>query len=567
MDINPYAGDLVFGEKAKVQTVRSTGAVYMYGPEIDIIDTPEFQRLGSIKQLGTSYFVFRGAVHTRFEHSLGALQQAENIIDAVNRSTESRPVDKTGRRLARLAALLHDLPHIAFGHTLEDEFRLLDRHDENLARIETLLQSSQIGAILRRALSEDEYRRLLYVLDAVPVTEAERLQGLGDDKDLRTVTRLGEYAYVADIVANTVCADLLDYIVRDLSACGMPVAIGDRFLDFFVITPDNTPDPRNANRMALQLDKRGMPRPDVESEILKLLTYRYELAERVFFHHTKNAASVMIGRAVQLLRLEQDESNFYWLSDDLLLALLAQPDIADALGLKVTNDDERRQDAAQLGQRLARRELYKLCFLGVSDDDVSLQAADIFGRYGKTPGARSDLEDQLAAQAGLEPGRVLVHLPSPKMMMKLAKVRVRLENDTVSTFEEWDGRHSGRVRALNDAHRRLWRVAVYIHPDDAANAGQRRLVASAAREAFNLRSRYADVGVDSPYLATVFDLNVAERGWPAGEREEVLVAARKAAAAAAAPHTLGAAIEFLDNVIKAEADKKPMDDGKSGAAE
>ena len=48
-----------------------------------------------------------------------------------------------------------------------------------------------------------------------------------------------------------------------------------------------------------------MPRPDVESEVVKLLSYRYELAERVYFHHAKNAASVMIGRAFQELGLNQ----------------------------------------------------------------------------------------------------------------------------------------------------------------------------------------------------------------------------------------------------------------------
>src|SRR5215210_514924 len=78
---NPYPRDT----RSKIQTIRCTGTVYLYGPELDIVDTPAFQRLAGIKQLGTSYLVFRGAVHTRFEHSLGTLQQAQNIIDAVNK--------------------------------------------------------------------------------------------------------------------------------------------------------------------------------------------------------------------------------------------------------------------------------------------------------------------------------------------------------------------------------------------------------------------------------------------------------------------------------------------------
>ena len=50
--------------KRKVFTVRTTGSMFLFGPELEILDTREFQRLAGIKQLGTSYFVFRGAVHT-----------------------------------------------------------------------------------------------------------------------------------------------------------------------------------------------------------------------------------------------------------------------------------------------------------------------------------------------------------------------------------------------------------------------------------------------------------------------------------------------------------------------
>jgi uncharacterized protein len=374
--MNPYAG--AQGERVKVQTIRATGAVCLYGPEIDIVDTPEFQRLGGIKQLGTSYFVFRGAVHTRFEHSLGALAQAQNIIDAVNRSPLSqRRVDKRGTRLARLAALLHDLPHVPFGHTLEDEFGLLVRHDENFPRLDALLKNSRIGALLAEHLDAEEYEQLLFVLDAVaPADEAEKRLS----KEERLVERLGEYAYVADIVANTVCADVLDYIVRDLSACGMPVSLGTRFLDYFQITPPNVPLKTNCNRMALRLDKRGMPRPDVESEVLKLLSYRYELAERVFFHHAKNAASVMIGHAVALLELHKQDTNFHWLSDDLLLAALANAKVATALSLKITKDAGARAEAEAIGRLVEQRRLYKLAYLGVADDDVSFQAHGTRGR-------------------------------------------------------------------------------------------------------------------------------------------------------------------------------------------
>lgn len=535
---SPYPED----ERSKVQTVRCTGAVYLYGPELDIIDSPEFQRLQGIKQLGTSYFVFRGAVHTRFEHSLGTLQMAERIIQAVNGNSKEGPkIDQKGRRVARLAALLHDLPHVPFGHTLEDEFGLLERHDENHPRLKALLESGRISEVLEQLPpDENELLRRVLGLDLEPG---------GGDKDALLARRLGDYAYVADIVANTVCADALDYIVRDLSACGLPVALGDRFLDFFDISPADAPIAANQNRMALRLDKRGMPRPDVESEIIKLLTYRYELAERVFFHHAKNAASVMIGEAVRLLELHKRDENFHYLSDETLLAVLAYPKSGSALGLRMPKvEPAAREGAAELGQLVQRRRFYKLAYLGVADDDTERRADDIYERWGDLDG-RAALQEELAARAGIAPSRVLVHLPTPKMMAKLARVRVLLEHDTVVTFEQLEELHSGRVQALNKAHERLWRVGVYLHPDEHMKFAIKRLVSSAARDLFGIRSRYVDHEVDQPYLATVYDIYSSER-WGDSDREETIRKAAEAAASSTQPSSLQEAIDLIDAVVE-----------------
>src|SRR5215813_2734768 len=95
------------------------------GPlEVELIDTPEFQRLRGIKQLGTAYMVFPSALHTRFEHSLGTSWMAHRLVDAVRRM---QTVNADEECLIRVTALLHDITHIPFGHTLEDERRVLPR--------------------------------------------------------------------------------------------------------------------------------------------------------------------------------------------------------------------------------------------------------------------------------------------------------------------------------------------------------------------------------------------------------------------------------------------------------
>ena len=400
-------------------------------------------------------------------------------------------IEPAARRLARLGSLLHDLPHVPFGHTLEDEFQLLKRHDVNEERINALLRDGEIGAILRERLGEAEFDELQAVLFAKSDDDFAQLQ----------------FPFVGDIVGNTVCADLLDYVRRDLTACGMPVALGERFLDYLTLTTDDEGRPVDRRRVALNLDKAGMPRPDVESEVVKLLEYRYELAERVYFHHSKNAASVMIGRAVQEAGfaagedgpLELDE-NFRRLSDELLLHALAEPELEKALSLATAEVGDRKL-AASLAQRVIARDLYKIAYLAVHDD-VADGVARITAEYGQPTGRRL-LENDLADRAGLPGGAVLVHVPREKMMTKNADVRVRTSVGEVITLNDWDARHSRRVLSLNEAHRRLWHVTVYVDPK-LADDTQKELVASAAHDFFGAPSRYRRPKDVPNYLRTLF---------------------------------------------------------------
>jgi hypothetical protein len=495
--------------KVKTFTLPVSGSVVLAGPEVDVIATSEFQRLATIKQLGTSYVVFRGALHTRYEHSLGALHKAEAMLQAIERNPRNGvTIQASHWRLARLGALLHDLPHVPFGHTLEDEFNLLVRHDKNEDRTRILLKESAIGDILRAQLPAGEYELLIAVLEAK------------EDEDF---VALGELAFVADIVGNTVCADLLDYVERDLVACGLPVAIGDRFLDYLTVTGPEV-SAANRHRVALNLDKRGMPRPDVESEVIKLLGFRYELAERVYFHHAKNSASVMIARAVQEAGLANGpattpelDKNFHFLSDEGLLLALREPAIADALGL--TRDSAVSGSGIALASELARdvqdRRLYKIAYLAVHDD-LGDRVEEICQNYGKDPVGRRALEDDLAAMAGLPDGHVLVHVPRKRMMQKEAMVKVRTEAGGILTLAEWDEMHSGRVTALNSAHIRLWRLTVYVHPD--AGAAQIRILRAAAKGQFHAESRYVDPASESnEYLRAVFEEEADSKGWNLGD--------------------------------------------------
>src|SRR5215467_9131600 len=128
------------------------GDIEMGSLEVELMDTPEFQRLRGIKQLGTAYLVFPSAVHTRFEHSMGTSWMARRIVDTIRRT---QIVSADQEAIVRIAALVHDITHIPFGHTLEDERRVLPRHDKDEDRVEHFLKQSAVGRILNREGIQD----------------------------------------------------------------------------------------------------------------------------------------------------------------------------------------------------------------------------------------------------------------------------------------------------------------------------------------------------------------------------------------------------------------------------
>src|SRR2546421_8739744 len=166
------------------------GDIEVSALEVELVDTPEFQRLRGIKQLGTAYLVFPSAMHTRFEHSLGTSWMAHRVLESVGRN---QAIAEDDRQLIRVAALLHDITHIPFGHTLEDERRVLPRHDKDEERVDYFLRASAIGRILKR----------------------EGLQDLVIDTLKRDDT------FLSDIIGGGISADLLDYLRRDPYFCGL----------------------------------------------------------------------------------------------------------------------------------------------------------------------------------------------------------------------------------------------------------------------------------------------------------------------------------------------------------
>src|SRR3954453_6554009 len=88
------------------------GMIELSPEEWAAVDTPVFQRLRRVRQLAMTHLVYPGALHTRFEHSIGVRHIAHRLAESIG-------LDKDEREVVETAALLHDVGHGVFSHVSE----------------------------------------------------------------------------------------------------------------------------------------------------------------------------------------------------------------------------------------------------------------------------------------------------------------------------------------------------------------------------------------------------------------------------------------------------------------
>ena len=183
---------------------------------LSLVDSPEVQRLRRIRQLGLGFLVFPGAVHTRFEHGLGAMALMHDALDGLREAGTVMATDEVEGALA--AALLHDVGHGPFSHTLEHEL---------------------VPAGARPFHHEAMSRALMARLD-------RRLGGTGEADGggpLAVALAIFDGAYgrpfFRDLVASQLDMDRLDYLRRDSFYTGVAEGVVgvDRILKTLRVHP------------------------------------------------------------------------------------------------------------------------------------------------------------------------------------------------------------------------------------------------------------------------------------------------------------------------------------------
>ena len=215
----------------------------------DVIGAKEFQRLRRIKQLGTTYLVFHGAEHSRFNHSLGVYEIVRRIVDD---SFNGRPEwDPSERLVVLCAALLHDLGHGPFSHAFENVFGL--DHEEFTREI--LLGDTEVNEVLKRVSSDFPQK----VADVIAKTYSNK--------------------QVVSLISSQIDADRMDYLQRDAYFTGVSYGHFDMERILRVMRP-----------LEDQVVIKSSGMHAVEDYIMS----RYQMYWQVYFHPVSRSAEVIL---------------------------------------------------------------------------------------------------------------------------------------------------------------------------------------------------------------------------------------------------------------------------------
>ncbi|MGG4132241.1 HD domain-containing protein [Paenibacillus illinoisensis] len=215
-----------------------------------LINTPEFQRLRRIRQLGTSYLTFHGAEHSRFSHSLGVYEITRKIISQFERSHYS-DWPKEEKAVALCAALLHDLGHGPFSHSIEEAFDM--NHEDWTCRI--ILGDTEVGAILRRVAPDFP------------------------EKVASVIQKTYEKPIVVNLVTSPLDADRMDYLLRDAYFTG--VNYGTIDLDRIL-------------RMLRPYHGRIVVKESGMHAVEDYLMSRYQMYWQIYFHPVTRSSEIIL---------------------------------------------------------------------------------------------------------------------------------------------------------------------------------------------------------------------------------------------------------------------------------
>ncbi|MDG7046316.1 MAG: HD domain-containing protein [Nitrososphaerota archaeon] len=327
--------------------------------EKEVVDTHEFQRLRRIKQLSSTYMVYPGANHTRFEHSLGTMHLAGLIG---NELMGRGYINEDEVQKLRLSGLLHDVGHGPFSHLFEEIMTRKHGYTHEDVSHMLIVKSGIKDALRKYGYNETEI--------------ADLAQG-----------RLANKPFMDSVIAGPLSSDMMDYIQRDSFYTGVLFGVTNVY--------------KVINSFHVYDDQLAIER-DALSAFEGLVIARYAMFKAVYFHKTVRAADASLLRALQLADESMDFSDpsrleeYVELNDDYLLDRIRLNESSDKGIIRA-----KELIANYLDRRIAKC-VYESSFIG--------KEAFYDKLMGKS-NIRLELEREIEDKSGIPNGAVLVDLP------------------------------------------------------------------------------------------------------------------------------------------------------------
>ena len=247
------------------------GFIKLSKKEKKLIDTQVFQRLRRIRQLAMTFLVYPGAVHTRFDHSIGVMHITGRICQRLRELNPTKVSNEDVDRV-RLAALLHDVGHGPFSHVSE---YLLDAY---------ALDQTDMGHMrekIHEKITVDIVRTDPEIRDILSKEECDFVADMIQGQDTQDWQR--------DIVSSELDADKMDYLLRDSYFTGVKYGIYDleKIIESCLIEVDKT-------ETSLAISSRGI------YALEQLLLARYHMTQQVYWHRVSLISNEMIIRGITL---------------------------------------------------------------------------------------------------------------------------------------------------------------------------------------------------------------------------------------------------------------------------
>ena len=404
------------------------GSIKLDGLFLDLLETPEIQRLHGIHQLGLAYLVFPGANHTRLEHSIGTCHVAGRLADSLG-------LEEGEKRLVMAAGMLHDVGHTPYSHALEIAVHDKTKLDHMDITKDIILGKRRIQV---DGEGEEKIPDLLEKYDVVPKEVTGLISGFNPDESVKTLKEFSTHddqvffndkKYLDHIIHGTIDADQIDYLLRDSHYTG--VAHGTIDMDRLIQTVE-------LFNNDLVIHRRGVP------AVEGMLVARALMFTSVYFHKTVRMAELMLAKAVEQMDVPLD--NLHTMIDSDLMALL------------------RRQEGFQeeIAEMLKFRRLFKRVLFVSKDKATEEEKKAVNGL--KVLQARKKAEQEICRRADIPEGYVIVDVPEGE----LAIIEPRIRATNVKILDENRlkplSRFSPLAKALEIRDVHDWEVMVCTAP-------------------------------------------------------------------------------------------------------